>query len=651
MNAIPRRMLERIGALRMAGALGLLAALAASAGADELPATLVEPPSLAGDVASGDLPPIVDRLPQHPAVVTLAEPGQYGGDITMLMASAKDTRMMTVYAYARLVCYDRDLKIVPDILESYEVEDGRIFTFHLRPGHKWSDGKPFTSEDFRYYWEDVATNPDLSPAGPPTQLLVNGEAPKVEILDATTVRYSWSKPNANFLPALAGTTPLYIYRPMHYLKKYHAKYANPEELAEAVKDAEQPSWAALHNRKDNMYKNDNPKLPTLDPWVLTTKPPSDRFVFVRNPYYYRVDSTGHQLPYIDRVIFDIADSKIIPAKAGAGEATLQARNIRFDNYTFLKEGEATGGYNVRLWKSGAGSQIAIYPNLNTNDATWRALFRNVRFRRALSLAIDRHEINQVIYYGLATEGANSVLPESGVYDRAFTEAWAAHDPARANALLDELGLGARDDDGTRLLPDGRPMDIIVDTAGESTEETDALELIKDNWAAIGIRLFTKPSQRDVFRNRIFAGDSLMSVWPGLDNGVPSADSSPQELVPSSQQQLQWPKWGQYVETNGGAGEAADLPEAVTLAGLYAQWELAGTAAARAAIWRQILTIYTDQVFVIGTVAGVPQPVVVSNRLHNLPETGIYNWDPGAHFGIYKPDTFWLSPEQQAAVTP
>ena len=651
MNAIPRRMLERIGGLRMAGALGLLATLAAPAGADELPATLIEPPSLASDVASGDLPPIAERLPQHPAVVTPAEPGQYGGDMTMLMASAKDTRMMTVYAYARLVCYDRDLKIVPDILESYEVEDGRIFTFHLRPGHKWSDGKPFTSEDFRYYWEDVATNPDLSPAGPPTQLLVDGEAPKVEILDATTVRYSWSKPNANFLPALAGTSPLYIYRPMHYLKNYHAKYADPAELAEAVEDAEQPSWAALHNRKDNMYKNDNPKLPTLDPWVLTTKPPSDRFVFVRNPYYYRVDSTGHQLPYIDRVIFDVADSKIIPAKAGAGETTLQARNIRFDNYTFLKEGEATGGYSVRLWKSGVGSQIAIYPNLNTDDATWRALFRDVRFRRALSLAINRHEINQVIYYGLATEGANSVLPESGVYDRAFTEAWAAHDPARANALLDELGLGARDDDGTRLLPDGRPMDIIVDTAGESTEETDALELIKDNWAAIGIRLFTKPSQRDVFRNRIFAGDSLMSVWPGLDNGVPSADSSPQELVPSSQQQLQWPKWGQYVETNGGAGEAADLPEAVTLAGLYAQWELAATAEARAAIWRQILTIYTDQVFVIGTVAGVPQPVVVSNRLHNLPETGIYNWDPGAHFGIYKPDTFWLSPEQQAAATP
>lgn len=634
-----------------AGALALVAALSGRTAADTLPVVLTEPPALAEAVASGELPPIDQRLPQHPAIASPAEPGRYGGDLTMLMASAKDTRMMTVFAYARLVCYDRDFKIVPDILESYEVEEGRIFTFHLRPGHKWSNGKPFTSEDFRYYWEDVANNPDLAPAGPPMQLLVDGEAPKVEILDATTVRYSWSKPNANFLPALAGASPLYIYRPSQYLKKYHAKYADAEELAEAVKDAEQPSWAALHNRKDNMYRNDNPKLPTLDAWMLTTKPPSDRFVFVRNPYYYRVDAAGYQLPYIDRVIFDIADSKIIPAKTGAGEATLQARNIRFDNYTFLKEGEATGGYAVRLWKSGIGSQIALYPNLNANDPTWRALFRDVRFRRALSLGIDRHEINQVIYYGLAAEGANAVLPESGVYDPAFATAWAAYNPEHANQLLDELGLGTRDDDGTRLLPDGRPMDIIIDTAGESTEETDVLELIKDSWAGLGIRLFTKPSQREVFRNRIFAGDSLMSVWAGLDNGIPSPDSSPQELAPTSQQQLQWPKWGQFVETNSEAGEPADLPEPQALAALLGRWELAGTTEERAAIWREMLSIYTDQVFVIGTVAGVPQPVVVSNALHNVPEIAVYNWDPGAHFGIYKPDSFWLSPEQQAAAAP
>lgn len=648
-----RQRTRRAGRARAAWLISALLALAlllpAVGRTQEGGPTLIEPPLLTGQVAVGELPPIEERVPARPAIVQQAEPGQYGGDMVMLMASAKDTRVMTVYAYARLVAYDREFQLVPDILESYAVEEGRIFTFHLRPGHKWSDGKPFTTEDFRYFWEDVANNPELSPAGPPVALMVEGEAPKVEIIDETTVRYSWSKPNGNFLPALAAASPLYIYRPSQYLKKFHAAYADPEELAEKVKEAEQPSWAALHNRRDNMYRNDNPKLPTLDPWMLTTKPPSDHFVFVRNPYYYRIDSAGHQLPYIDRVIFDVVDSKIIPAKAGAGEVTLQARNIRFDNYTFLKEGEKHGDYRVRLWKSGLGSQIALYPNLNATDPVWRAVLRDVRFRRALSLGIDRHELNQVIYYGLAREGANSVLPESELFDNSFSAAWASYDPDQANALLDQMGLTQRDDDGTRLLPDGRPMNLIVETAGESTEETDVLELVKDSWARLGIQLYTKPSQREVFRNRIFAGDTLMAVWAGLDNGIPSVDSSPQEFAPTTQMQLQWPKWGQYVETGGEAGEPVDMPEAKRLDALYDEWQVAGTPEERRRIWREILGIYTDQVYVIGTVAGVPQPVVVSNRLRNLPEVGIFNWDPGAHFGIYKPDSFWLaSPDQQAA---
>ena len=598
-------------------------------------------PAFADKVASGDLPPVSQRLPEHPAVADMSEAGRYGGELAMLMGSAKDTRMMVVYSYARLVGYDRDFKIVADICESYDVDDGRIFTFHLRKGMKWSDGKPFDAEDFRYWWEDVANNPDLSPTGPPAVLMVNGEAPKVEFPDKYTVRYSWSKPNADFLPALAGTTPLYIYRPSHYLKKFHAKYANAEELAEKVKEAEQPSWAALHNRRDNMYKNDNPKQPTLDPWMLMTKPPADRFVFERNPYYYRVDPRGRQLPYIDRVVFDIVDSKLIPAKVGAGEATLQSRNLRFDNYTFLKEGETRGDYRVRLWTSGSGSQVAIYPNLNTNDEVWRKILRDVRFRRALSLGIDRHEINQVIYYGLAKESGNMVLPQSPLYDPAYANAWASFDIDQANRLLDEMGLDKRDSAGIRLLPDGRTADILVESAGESTEESDVLELIRDSWAELGLRLYVKPSQREVFRNRIFAGENVMAVWTGLDDGIPTVDTAPLEFAPTSQQQLQWPKWGQYRETMGESGQAADMLVAAQLLDLLQQWREAESDDARMAIWKQMLKIYSDQVFVIGTVNSVPQPVVAKNFLHNLPETAIYNWEPGAQLGVYKPDTFWL----------
>src|SRR5262249_25448631 len=166
--------------------------------------------------------------------------------------------------------------------------------------------------------------------------------------------------------------------------------------------------------------------------------------------------TGQQLPYIDRVTLSIADSKIIPAKTGAGESDLQARYLRFDNYTFLKASEQRNNFNVRLWRTGPGSQLALYPNLNTNDETWYSLFRDLRFRRALSLAVDRHEINQVIYFGLAIEGQNTILPQSPLYEAEYRSAWAGFDVHEANRLLDLIGLGRRGGDDVRLLPDGRP---------------------------------------------------------------------------------------------------------------------------------------------------------------------------------------------------
>ena len=321
--------------------------------------TYSESPMLAEKVAKGDLPKIEDRLPEHPAIADLDEPGlgpgQYGGDLHMVMGGTKDVRMMVVYGYARLVGYDTKFNLVPDILESFQVEEGRIFTFHLRKGHRWSDGQPFTAEDFRFFWEDVANDPDLSPSGIPSVLMVDGEKPLFEVLDPETVRYSWSKPNPLFLPALAGPAPLYIYRPAHYLKKYHAKYADAATLKKAVADASLRNWQALYVKKDTQYKNDNPKLPTLEPWINTTKGPSERFVFERNPFYYRIDKSGHQLPYIDRVILTVADSKIIPAKVGSGESELQARYLHFDNYTFLKAAEERSRFNVRLWRSGAAA--------------------------------------------------------------------------------------------------------------------------------------------------------------------------------------------------------------------------------------------------------------------------------------------------------
>jgi peptide/nickel transport system substrate-binding protein len=631
-------MLQRAIAL-----LGFL--LIVAGGAVATHASAGESPLLAARVAAGTLPPVQDRLPETPFVDTMDRPwqsvGKYGGSLRLLMGKSRDLRQITVYGYARLVGYNADLELVPDILEKIEVEDARVFTFYLRRGHKWSDGAPFTTEDFRYWWEDVANNEELSPVGPRIELVIDGELPIFEVLDEVRVRYTWSKPNPTLLHSLAGASPLYLYAPAHYLRQFHTRYADPEALEAMVQEKELRNWAALHNRLDNAYKNTNPNLPTLQPWVNTTKPPSERFVFERNPYFHRIDPEGRQLPYIDQVIVYIAGSSVIPAKVGAGASDLQARYLRFDNYTFLKAAEERQNQEVNLWRTARGARIALYPNLNVNDEVYRTLFRDVRFRRALSLAINRNEINQVVFSGLAIEGNNTVLPGCPLYREEYRKAWSQFDLDQANALLDEIGLGERDGRGVRLLPDGRSVEIIVESAGESTEETDVLELIRDSWSEIGIKLHTRPSQREVFRNRIFSGETQMAIWTGLENALLNADMSPVELAPVKQDYLQWPKWGQYVQTKGNAGEPADIPEAMELLDLYQRWEATTDRAEREAIWHRMLQIHADQVFSLGLIAGVPQPVVVNLALRNLPKNGLYNWDPGAFFGIYHPDSLWF----------
>ena len=620
----------------------ILAALADDAGAAGVP--YVEVPSLTEQVAAGELPPVEHRLPAQPSMVTLdgdgLAPGRHGGELRLLMGRGKDVRLMVVYGYARLVGYDPDYRLAPDLLAGVDVDEGRIFTLRLRPGHRWSDGRPFTSEDFRYYWEDLATNEFLAPFGPPRAYLVEGEPPRFEVIDEHTLRYTWARPNPFFLPALAGARPEPLYAPAHYLRAFHARYADEEALNAQAREEGKRNWAALHTNRFRPYKNTNPDLPSLQPWVNTTAPPSQRFVFVRNPYFHRVDANGRQLPYIDRVVVNISDGKLIPAKTGAGESDLQARHLTFNDYTFLKQSEKRNAKQVRLWETTRGAHVALYPNLNVEDPGWRELLRDVRFRRALSLAIDRHEINQVIYFGLATEGNDTVHAKGPMYEEDYRGRWAQFDLGAANALLDEMGLARRNDEGIRLMPDGRPIEIIVETAGEDTEQTDVLELVGWTWKEAGIKLFSKPLQREVFRNRIASGQTVVSVWGGMENGLPLPDMSPRDLAPTSQDQYQWPRWGQYYETAGASGEAPALAPARELAALSRGWLSAPGTAARRAIWERMLEIRADNVFSIGIVSGVPQPVVVDARLRNVPEKGLYNWDPGAHFGIYRPDTFW-----------
>ena len=626
---------------RVSGALSLACLLILPDVAHSL--QLVETPSLARQVASGRLPGIAERVPASPLVVELNDAwtvvGRSGGDLRVLIRG-RDPQPLVELGYTRLVGYDARLQLVPDLLESITVEEGRSFTLRLRPGHKWSDGRAFTAEDFRYWWEDVANNPALSPGGPPRAMLVDGEPPRFTIINVTTLRYSWSAPNPEFLPALAAAEPLVITRPAHYLRAFHVRHADRRELQRAVTAAGATDWAALHNRRDTTSTGANPGMPVLGPWVNTTLAPADGFIGVRNPYYHRVDRAGRQLPYLDRVLLTRPPGEAITAATLAGESAVQVVGLSFTDLPALGEAAARGRLDLRLWPGARGSTLALYPNVDAQDIAFRNLNRDLRFRRALSLGIDRTKLADKVFGGKAIGGGNALLPNSPLYRAADREAWATHDPQRANALLDEAGVAQRDARGTRLLGDGRPLDIPVAYSDDNELAAELLGAVHEQLAALGVRLTLLPTPREALRRRIQSGEAVMTAGAGLTNGLATADSSPSEWVPSDERQRQWPSWGRFIESRGRAGEAPTDAHALRLIDLYRQWRAAIVPARKDAVWHDIAAEAADAVFSIGLVAQVPQPVVVDPKLRNVP-LSVPFLPEGPQLGLYRPDQFWL----------
>ncbi|MEP5631589.1 MAG: ABC transporter substrate-binding protein [Tateyamaria sp.] len=627
----------------------------ACAGLMALPAlaqtVVTESPFWAAEVAKGDMDAAPERVPDVPYIVDLAakgrEFGTQGGTLRTMVTRSKDVRQMVVYGYARLVGYDENYKLRADVLRDYDVEDGRIFTLHLRPGHRWSDGAPFTSADFQYWWDHVAQNTELSPNGPPQVMRVGNDVGDMTFPDEHTVVVSFPRANPTFLQQLAQASPPFIFRPSHYLKQFHVDFNTVDEMEEMIDSKRVRGWAPLHNKLDNMYQFDNPSLPTLQPWMPASVSGNSRQLFVRNPYFHRVDARGTQLPYIDVVEMNIVGSGLVAAKSNAGEADLQARGLDFRDVSILKKGEVDGApYRTFLWSNGAASQIAIYPNLNFADPVWNKVIRDARFRRALSLSIDRRMINRALYFGLGREGGMTALSQSPFFDPTNLTEWAIYSPGLANEMLDEMGLTERNKAGVRLLPDGRPMEFVIETAGERQEVGNALAIITDTWRDIGVKLIMRPLDRDILRNRVFSGVTMAAVWFGWDNGIPQAFTPPDYLAPTDQVFFAWPKWGQYHQTHGLAGEPIDIPEAQRLLDLSDTWRETEVETERSDIWREMLAIHADQQFGIGILSEAPQPVVVSDLLRNVPEQALWAWDPGAHFGVHRVDEFFFAEDEE-----
>jgi len=358
-----------------------------------------EAPILAKLVEEGKLPPVEERLPDEPAVVEpIEEIGEYGGTWRHATQSQTSSWVNVRTGYEPLVRYARDGKtIIPNIVKSWEIrDDGKTYIFYLRKGLKWSDGEPFTADDIMFWYEDILLNEDLTPAFP-TWLTVDEQPAKIIKVDEYTVRLEFSKPYGILLDWLAQYDTLIP--PKHYLKQFHPRYVPKEELERLAKDSGFDFWYQLFSNKNDVALNS--ELPVLKAWKLASTSQTVA-VLERNPYYWKIDPAGNQLPYIDKRVVDILpDADVLNMQTLAGNFDAQLEFLDPGNFTVFKEGEETDNYRLLRWKRGE-SGFALFPyQIIENDPYLTSLLHNREFRLALSLAINREEINEIVYLGLA----------------------------------------------------------------------------------------------------------------------------------------------------------------------------------------------------------------------------------------------------------
>jgi len=593
---------------------------------------------LAAQVARGDLPPVEERLPQSPVVVEPVESiGRYGGDWRRLAVSLNDILMTTRLGYEPVVRWDRTgRKVVPGLAERWEVLDaGRRFVFHLRKGLKWSDGHPLTSEDFVFYYEDILDNKEIAPIFP-SWLTAGGAPVKVTAPDPYTVEYRFSAPYGMFLEMLAFTGS--ILAPKHYLKQFLPRYVAKAELERSAKQQGYDFWTGPFHRAAD--QNQNPDCPTWRPFKLVNAPPATRVVAERNPYYWKVDPAGNQLPYIDRITYMfVQNSEIVTIKAMAGEVDFQARRVDASNYPLFMANRARGGYRVlRDLNPGA---VVLHLNQNSKDPTMRKLLQDRRFRIALSVAINREELIDLLYTGMAAPSRGIASEHDPYYLPEFDEKYLAYDPERANALLDELGL-SRGEDGIRRLPDGRPFRQILNVfPSESGTSADLWQLVVEYFREVGLDFVLKIDAHSLSYLQVTNGSS--DFWAYATAGVHWA-LDPHWYVPVSGHSYFCPLYGRYVRS-GGKDKLGEKPPPEFQRLVDWHNELCAVVDdqdRKLELGRSILRQWADECYTIG-ICRQELLTIVSNRFKNVPDHIIHDWriaTPG-YIGI---EQFYLTEE-------
>ncbi len=595
--------------------------------------TYSEAPMLSQLVADGQLPPVEERIPVEPYVVKPVETiGRYGGTAqTAVVGSIRglgdDTMMMS--AWADLIqAAPRAAGWVPHLAKSLEAsEDYATWTLELREGVRWSDGHPFTAEDLMFWYEDILLNEDLTPTVG-IAWRAGGEVMDFVALDDYTVEFRFAEPKPYF-PGQLIHRRWGALHPKHYMMQFHPHYVDEAELKAMAEEAGYDHWYQLFSFMGSKVINTplNPDLPTLASYVLVSLT-SDRRVYERNPYFWKVDTAGNQLPYIDRIETTlVADAEVYQGMVMSGDLDFAAFATGIQNFPMYRQFEAEGGYRTILWDSGHGNEVIYFPAMTHRDPAMREIFQDVRFRRALSLAIDRDEINEIIYFGRGTPMQYTVLPTSVHYRQEFADAYADYDPDTANQLLDDMGLDGRDGEGFRLRPDGTRLRFTIEFMPGETDKTPNVELVTQYWQEIGIDVTMEIVSGELIWQRGPANLLDVTNWHG------SAESDllfPVEnnfIIPigTYAANINFMEWARYYVTGGEAGEAP--PEHIAqILDWYDQVIVESDPAVRDELAYNILHAQAENVWAIGTIGQAPYPIIVNKDLRNVPEDGFWGWE-------------------------
>lgn len=588
-----------------------------------------EAPMLAELVKQSKLPPVEQRLPDNPIVVEpLEETGEYGGTWFMAVTgrhyalnSMIDGRIGDM-GFVRF--NETGSKLLPNWAEEWGVsEDSRTYTLRIREGMKWSDGHPFTTEDIMFWIEDVYGNEELTPTYP-SWLTYAGERVKVEAVDKYTIKFHLPQEDALFMYSLFSNCFRWLpVAPKHYMEQFHPKYTPMEEIQGKIKEEGVDTWWQLFGNKAYV---DNPECPGLRAFRIVSVDPS-RVVAERNPYYWKVDTTGNQLPYIDKVIMDIvSNEEVVQMKAMNGELSMQIFHLPLASYPILKENETKGDYRVLLWPS-ATAEAVLYPNHNyKEDPVVGSFLRNSTFKKALSLAIDRESINEVATLGLAVASQLSPPKGDALYSESITKAYAQYDPQKANELLDALGLTKRDKDGFRLRPDGKTLILNIIGRIDWPTHKDVCEMVKKYWEDVGVKTNIDLLSFELSGQRIEAGLHQIGIWKTDDPLTFPIYLKPYAgvLWPFGMSSWMAPLWDMWVATGGEHGERPP-EEYLEVKNLVERAMSTPDEEERIALGKKIWDNFVENLWSIGILQQRPVPIVVKNNFRNVPAQVLEGW--------------------------